>query len=166
MWRANHLVGGQFVELVVKRTCFLDCVRAVSHYGCETALRLELLFQVGGGYFHARVHFYGERRAEGMAVGGETHGVFAGHGWRAERHARRVVRDGGDGIFMAQGIRRAVVEIPDPAVHSGVGGKSAKWPHPVNGDELFFQLLLGQFRLVRAGIARGPHCRGHLKFPE
>ena len=52
---------------------------------------------------------------------------------------------------MACGIGRGIVQIPNPAVHSGICRQRAERTQPVEGDELFLQFRLGDVGFVGAG---------------
>src|SRR4029077_15062943 len=85
------------------------------------------------------------RRKARAAAGRELHSVDAGECARAKRVAWRIVRDGGNRVFMAQRDGRRIVQIPDPSVHSRIGGEKLLRPNPVERNQLlrgfFFRLV-------------------------
>ena len=44
-----------------------------------------------------------------------------------------------------------IVQIPNPAVHAGLGGQRAEWTQPVEGDELFLQFFFRGVGFIGAG---------------
>ena len=64
---------------------------------------------------------------------------------------RRISGDRGDGIFVARGIGRGIVQIPDPAVHAGLGGQRAKGTQPIKRNELFLEIRFRDRGLIVAG---------------
>src|ERR1700734_3947595 len=88
-----------------------------------------------------------------MSVNRKLHGVIPGERRWAERRPRRVVGDCRNRILMTGGIRRGVAQIPNPSMHSSGCGKYFLWPQPIEGDQLLFEILLADIRLVGARVA-------------
>ncbi len=113
--------------------------------------KLEFLVEAGAVSLYARVHLDGEGRGITLSVCGEPGCVGAGQSRGAERVTRGVSGNGGDGIVVARGIGRGIVQIPNPAVHAGVCRQRAERTQPVERDELFLQFGFGDIGLVGAG---------------
>ncbi len=121
----------ELLDLLLNGACLPDGFRASSQHRSQLSFHLKLLFQAGNGRLHSGVHFYGEWRGIGCAVGGELYGVHPGQNAWAERKPGSIARYGRDGIFVPQEFRRSIVEIPHPAVHAGGGRENSRHANPI-----------------------------------
>src|SRR5271156_1610999 len=111
---------------------------------------LELFLEAGRRDSNARVHLDGEWRGITLPVCGEPRSVGTGQSGGAEWVPRSVTRNGSDGIVVANGIGRGIMQIPNPAVHAGVGRQRAKRPKPIKRNELLLEIRFGNRSVVVA----------------
>src|SRR5579862_6615450 len=148
------------------RARLADCLGAASHPIDESCLHREKRAKAFRRSFYTRIHSYGERcgyiafendtfsasacRGDLRARDGETNGISARECPRTEGMSWRIVWNSGYGVFVTQRYWCGIVQIPDPSMHSRIGGKNFLRPSPVERNQLLRDFFLGLVRLVRA----------------